>query len=245
MRIKNAPLGQVKAGPDDGLKDGEFIVYPSTFTREPDAYGDIVAKGAFLDSIQKWKDSGNVLPGLWGHRDDDPDFYVAEAIEMTEDEHGWRVHGRFDMDSPKGAHTYRLVRDRKVKELSFAYDVVDEGGVELEDGRKANELRKLNVHEFSFVPRGANPDTSILAVKALAEAAAIEVKGGLQLKSTEIDSLRRAQEVIGAVIAAAGDGKDQEKSSDGEDGADPASASAPADDALAAEVLELELQLSA
>ena len=39
---------------DEDLKDGEFIAYPSTFTRTPDSYGDIVAKGAFADTIKAW-----------------------------------------------------------------------------------------------------------------------------------------------------------------------------------------------
>ena len=41
-KIKSVSAGQVKAGPDDGLKDGEFIVYPSTFTKEPDSYGELI-----------------------------------------------------------------------------------------------------------------------------------------------------------------------------------------------------------
>jgi len=86
MRIKDVSV-QIKAGPEDGLEDGEFIVYPSTFTRTPDSYGDVVAKGAFLDTIKAWEDSGNSLPGLYGHRLDDPDFFVAGASEMGEDDH--------------------------------------------------------------------------------------------------------------------------------------------------------------
>jgi len=35
----------VKAGPEDGMKDGEFIVYPSTFTKQPDSYGDVDLHG--------------------------------------------------------------------------------------------------------------------------------------------------------------------------------------------------------
>lgn len=33
------------------------------------------------------------------------------------------------------------------------------------DGTKANELRAVNVHEFSFVPVGANPTTFVESVK--------------------------------------------------------------------------------
>jgi HK97 family phage prohead protease len=167
MHVKNVPLGRVKAGPEDGLDEGQFIVYPSTFIKEPDSYGDVVAKGAFLDTIAEWKDSGNTLPGLYGHRMDDPDYFVAGALDMGEDDHGWWVKGEFDLESPKGPQVYRLVKGRRLNQLSFAFDTLDEKSVTLEDGRKANELQRLKVYEFSFVPIGANQDTSVVAVKAL------------------------------------------------------------------------------
>lgn len=209
MKIKSAPMS-VKAGPDDDLAEGEFVVYASTFTREPDSYGDVVAKGAFAESIEAWKQSGNTLPGLFGHRMDDPDFYVASAKEIVEDDHGLRIRGEFDLESPKGSQVYRLVKGRRLNQLSFAYEVLDEGQVVLEDGRKANELRKLHIHEFSFVPIGANQDTSVVAVKALADAL-VDAKAGRVLAQKHIDSLRAAQDAIGAVIAAAEETNDQEK----------------------------------
>lgn len=207
MRIKSTNV-LVKAGAEDGLEEGQFMVYPSTFTREPDSYGDVVAKGAFLDDIKAWADSGNTLPGLFGHRFDDPDYYVASAIEQGEDEHGWFVKGEFDMESPKGPHVYRLVKSKRLTQLSFAFDVLEEGVVELEDGTKANELRKLKVYEFSFVPIGANQDTSVVAVKAITDG----MKAGRVLSSKNLDSLRAARDSIDAVIVAASDETDQEKS---------------------------------
>lgn len=200
MQIKSNSV-QVKAGPADGLGEGEFLVYPSTFTRTPDSYGDVVAKGAFVEDIEAWAASGNVLPGLYGHRMDDPDYFVAGAVEMGEDEHGWWVKGAFDLESPKGAQVYRLVKGRRLSQLSFAYDVLDEALVELEDGTKANELRKLKVYEFSFVPVGANQDTSVVAVKALADATAEAVKAGRSISAKNETSLREAHEAIGKVLS--------------------------------------------
>lgn len=196
MKIKSVPIGQVKAGPDDGLEEGEFLVYPSTFTRTPDSYGDVVAKGAFLDSIKAWKDSGNVLPGLYGHRMDDPDFFVAGASDLGEDDHGLWVKGKFDLDSPKGPQVYRLVKGRRLSQLSFAYDTLAEGAVELEDGTKANELRKLHIHEFSFVPVGANQDTSVVAVKAIVDG----IKAGRVLSQKNETALREARDSIDSVL---------------------------------------------
>lgn len=250
MHVKNVPLGRVKAGPEDGLEEGQFIVYPSTFTREPDSYGDIVAKGAFLDTIAEWKDSGNTLPGLYGHRMDDPDYFVAGALDQGEDEHGWWVKGEFDMESPKGPQVYRLVKSRRLNQLSFAFDTLDWKTVTLEDGRKANELQRLKVYEFSFVPIGANQDTSVVAVKALTEAMAGEFKAGRVLAQKHIDSLRSAQDAIGAVIEAAEATNDQEKagdkpqSNDEEPGRAKSERPVEASALTLAEALDLEIEVS-
>lgn len=165
MLRKYTPATGLKAGKADGLTDGEFVAYPSTFTRTPDRYGDVVAPGAFAGTIADWKASGNILPGLFGHRMDDPEYYVASATDMGEDDHGWWVRGTFDLDTTKGAQVYRLVKDKRLAQLSFAYDVLDHAAVTLDDGTKANELRAVKVYEFSFVPIGANQDTSVVTVK--------------------------------------------------------------------------------
>lgn len=241
MKVKDVPVS-FKAGPEDGLKDGEFIVYPSTFTREPDAYGDVVAKGAFLDDIAAWKESGNVLPGLYGHRMDDPDYFIAGAIDEGEDEHGWWVKGEFDLESPKGKQVYRLVKGKRISQLSFAYDVLDEGEIELEDGTKANELRKLKRYEFSFVPVGANQDTSVVAVKSAVDALA---KAGRTISAKNETALRDARDAIDSVLSSLDDdgkstpagGNDQEKAngeseakSDASDEEPPAAKSSASDE---------------
>lgn len=202
---------QIKTGPEDGLGDGEFLVYPSTFTRTPDAYGDVVAPGAFADAIADWDASGNVLPALYGHRMDDPDFYVGGAIEQSEDDHGWLVKGKFDLESPKGPTVYKLVKERKLTQLSFAYDVVEAEEVELEDGTKANELRKVKTYEFSFVPVGANQDTSVVAIKTGAEALAVARKVGRTLSAHNESDIREAVELLSGVLSSLDDdGKERD-----------------------------------
>lgn len=210
MKIKNVPVA-VKAGPEDGLQEGEFVVYPATFTRQPDSYGDVVAKGAFLDDIAARSEAGTVLPGLYGHRMDDPDYFIASATEESEDDHGWRVRGFFDLDNPKAAQTYRLAKSKRLNQLSFAYDVLEEGATEVAPGETANELRKLKVYEFSFVPIGANQDTSIVAVKSAVDALTTwpGFKAGRTLSAKNESALRAARDSIDSVLSSLGeeDGK--------------------------------------
>ncbi|SJM55132.1 Putative prohead protease [Agrococcus casei LMG 22410] len=188
MKFKNLPV-KFKT---EGLNEGEFLVYPSTFTRTPDSYGDVVAKGAFARGIVQRKELGAVLPGLFGHRMDDPHMWIASAIDEGEDEHGWWVKGVFDLEDATAAKVYRLVKSGRLRELSFAYDVLDGGLVKLEDGTDAYELRDLDVFEFSFVPVGANRDTSVVAVKSAADALAAAVKGGQLLGTDHTEILRDA-----------------------------------------------------
>lgn len=209
MQIKTCDVRFKTADDDAELADGEFLVYPSTFTRTPDSYGDVVAKGAFAETIAAWKASGNVLPGLYGHRLDDPDFFVAGAIDMGEDDHGWWVKGSFDLESPKGRQVYRLVKGRRLTQLSFAFDVLDGAPVKTDDGADAYELRKVHVYEFSFVPIGANQDTSVVAVKAIADG----LKAGRVISAKNLESLEAARDSIDAVIKAATAADDQEKAS--------------------------------
>lgn len=220
MRIKTLPVS-FKAGPEDGLEEGEFLVYPSTFTRTPDAYGDVIAKGAFLDSIQAWKDSGDVMPGMYLH---DPNQIVAGAIDMGEDDHGWWVKGFFD-DDPAAQRVYRLVKGRRLSSLSFAFDVHEEGAVELEDGTKANELRKLTPHEFSFLPKGfaANDDTSIVSVKSMLGDLQHDLKAGRVLSAKNEAALRTGLEKISEgvtevqnVLAGVGESEDEGKANGSE-----------------------------
>lgn len=212
MQIKSVALSGVKAGPDDGLAEGEFLVYPSTFTREPDSYGDVVAKGAFTKSIERWKASGDVMPAMYLH---DPNQIVGEAVDMGEDDHGWWVKGRFDED-PAAQRIYKHLKGRRLSSLSFGFTTNEEAPVKLEDGTKANELLEVDALEFSFLPRGfaANSDTSVVAVKSLADSIAHDVKAGRVLAAKHITSLRNAADAIGAVIVAAEATDDQEKASE-------------------------------
>ena len=165
MRTKLASLAGLKAGPGDGLGEKEFTAYASTWTRVPDAYGDVVAKGAFAQTIKEWAASGNTVPILYGHNSADPYTNVAAAVDLSEDDHGLLVHGKFD-DAPAAEQVYSLVKSKRLSQLSFAYDAIDQGPVDLAGGEKANELRQVKLYEVSLVPVGANQDTEVLAVKS-------------------------------------------------------------------------------
>lgn len=217
MRSKSSTI-KIKAGPDDGLAEGQFTAYASVFGNK-DSYGDIVIPGAFTETLAEWAASANSLPLLFGHNMSDPDYNIGHVISAVEDERGLLVTAQLDLETAKGLQTYRLLKARRINQMSFAYDVLEGAWIEkTEDGQDDYyyELRKLRLYEVSVVTIGANQETEILAVKGAADAArhlAADLKSGRPLTKHDIDSLRAAQDAIGAVIAAAGAPTDQAKAS--------------------------------
>lgn len=209
MKHKNMPVS-VKAGPDAGLEEGQFVAYASVFGNK-DSYGDVVQPGAFTDTLADWASKDAQIPVLWGHDMADPFSNIGGVMSAEQDERGLKVTAQLDLENPKSAQVYRLLKGGRVGQMSFAYDVLEGGPSKSEDNGYFYSLDKLKLYEVSVVPIGANQETEILAVKANADALADGLKAGRVLAQKHIDSLRSAQEAIGAVIAAA-DG-DQEKAS--------------------------------
>lgn len=211
MQLKDMPV-QVKAGPDDGMGEGEFSAYASVFGNV-DSYGDVVVKGAFANDLKRWQESGNPIPLLFGHQLSDPDFNLGHVLAAVEDDKGLLVTAQLDLENPKAMQTYRMLKGRRINQMSFAYDVLDEGQIEVADGTKANELRELRLYEVSVVTIGANQETEILAVKTAANALLSGTKAGRVISAKNEAELRKAHEAIGTVLAAIGEDDDQEKAS--------------------------------
>jgi HK97 family phage prohead protease len=211
MQLKDMPV-QVKAGPDDGLAEGQFSAYASVFGNV-DSYGDVVAKGAFAKDLERWQESGNPIPLLFGHNMSDPDYNLGHVVSATEDEKGLLVTAQLDLENPKAMQTYRMLKGRRINQMSFAYDVLDEDTVEVASGVKANELRDLKLYEVSVVTIGANQDTEVLAVKTGATALESAMKAGRVLSAKNETSLREARDAIDAVLSSLGSTDDQEKAS--------------------------------
>lgn len=213
MRVKDYSLKIKSAGPADGLEDGQFVAYASVFGNI-DSYGDVVQKGAFSSDLKAWAESDAPIPLLWGHDLTDMNNNIGHIVDASEDDHGLLVKAQLDLDMPNGATAYRLIKGRRVTDLSFAYDVLDETQGEV-DGQKVNELRELKLYEVSVVPIGANRETEFLAVKAAAEHMAARLTDGMKagrvISAKNESALRSAHTAIGEVLATLE--TDQEKAS--------------------------------
>lgn len=219
---KIAQLSIKAAGPADDLAEGQFLAYASIFDNI-DSYGDKVLKGAFTTTLAEWAASSDVIPLLYGHDMGDPDNNIGSVLEASEDDRGLLVKAQIDLDGGNGPQVYRLIKGKRLRQMSFAYDVVEGAWIDMKDEPSFYELRELKLYEVSVVPIGANQDTELLAVKSAAEHArrfAAEVKAGRVLSSKNETTLREAQaqitaaaEQLAGVLSAVESTDDQEKAS--------------------------------
>lgn len=142
-----------------------IIAYASTFDRIPDAYGDVVAKGAFAGTLARLKESGNNLPLLYGHVMDQPENIIGTVVKAEEDDHGLLVEAVFDMENPKAQTVHRAVLSKAITKLSFAFTVLDDHTITLEDYGEVRELTELEIYEVSLVVVPANPRAQVVSAK--------------------------------------------------------------------------------
>lgn len=186
MIIKNAEFSikaeEVTATEQDPTT-GEIVAYASVFGNI-DSYGDVVMPGAFANTLEEWKASGRVIPLLYGHDFHDPFSSIGAVTEAIEDDHGLKITATIDLDNPKAAQVHKLIMDKRLAEMSFAFRVV-EGGFGERDGEEVYEIRELKLFEVSVVPIGANSATEIVSAKSVANFLVTAAKQAMTTGTTD------------------------------------------------------------
>lgn len=148
---------------EDESGNGVIEGYASTWDKVPDAYGDIVRKGAFVDCLDRLEKEGRTIPFVWSHKLDDINSYIG-SCKAHEDDKGLFFTATLD-DTPEAQRVRQLFKDGRLSKFSFAYNILDEAPVTLENGVKANELRKLDIFEITACLIPANSFAEVTAVK--------------------------------------------------------------------------------
>ncbi|MBK1793369.1 HK97 family phage prohead protease [Devosia sp. WQ 349] len=176
----SAPVLQIKALKDDG----EFEGYGSTFGGEPDSYGDVVAPGAFAESLASHKAAGTMPKLFWQHQRDEP---IGKWVEAFEDEKGLFMRGRLNMDVQRAREAHSLLKNGDIDGLSIGYRI-KEYKVDTETG--VWTLEKLDLKEVSVVSIGANENARITSVKAFKAAHQLtdKLKAGDRLTEREFET---------------------------------------------------------
>lgn len=156
MDKKTAPVLEIKS-----LKEsGEFEGYGSTFGGEPDASGDIIAPGAYAESLDVHKAKGTMPKMFWQHNADEP---IGKWLAAKEDDHGLLMQGKLNMDVQRGREAYALLKAGDIDGLSIGY-WIKEYSVDTDSG--VWTLEKLELVEVSIVSIGANENATVQSVKA-------------------------------------------------------------------------------
>lgn len=174
-----APILDIKA-----LKDtGEFEGYGSTFGGEPDAYGDVIAPGAYSDSLAAHRAKGTMPKLFWQHNADQP---IGKWLGATEDESGLLMRGKLNMDVQRGREAHALLKAGDIDGLSIGYRIKSYS-VDTETG--VWTLEKLDLVEVSIVSVGANENAVVQSVKAAKAAHDLteKLKAGDRLTEREFE----------------------------------------------------------
>lgn len=138
---------------------GTFTGLASAYGGEPDSYGDLIAPGAFTESLKKHAAAGTRPALLWQHDQTNP---VGVWIKFEDTAEGLAGNGRLTLDVPQAKSAHALMRDDALA-LSIGY-TVPSGGAELVGG--ARLLKTIDLVEVSLVALPANTRTRITSVKS-------------------------------------------------------------------------------
>ena len=151
---------EIKAVEEDGVFEGFGSVFGNV-----DSYKEIVAPGAFAESLASWKASGRLPPVLWQHRSGEP---IGPYLEMEEQAIGLRVKGQLLVNDVQRAKEARaLMKAKAVNGLSIGF-VTREDSYDRVSGIRT--LKKVDLWEVSVVTFPANPSAQISSVKSSIDA---------------------------------------------------------------------------
>jgi HK97 family phage prohead protease len=179
MQTKTCPATIKAAGAQDGTEEGVFEAVVATY--DVDSVGDQIIPGAFAETLAHWKASEHPIPVIWSHKSDDPDYHIGYVLDAEERPGvGLWVKGRIDIDDSrsKSAQVYRLLKGRRVRNLSFSYDELDARPASEKSAPGARkELHRLKVYEVGPCLIGANQATSVIDVKSDPATVTVNVGG--------------------------------------------------------------------
>lgn len=140
---------------DDGTFEGYGSVYGVV-----DSYKEVVAPGAFAESLAELHAKQRRVPVLWQHRQDQP---IGVYSEIREDETGLFVKGQLLIDAVgQAAEAHALMKAGAVTGLSIGYWVRESS---FDEKTGIRTLSKLDLVEVSLVTFPANDDARVEAVK--------------------------------------------------------------------------------
>jgi HK97 family phage prohead protease len=149
---------------------GIFSGYGSVFSVIDDG-GDLVAPGAFKNSLARLKAAGRSIPMYMQHGpmlggDPRP---VGKWLSVEEDDMGLKVQGQIvGLDTETGKYNYALMKEGAMTGLSIGYRArkVDYGK---KPGDPRRTLKEVDLGEISVVDQPMNAASRVTGIKSIEE----------------------------------------------------------------------------
>ncbi len=141
---------------------GTFSGYGSVFGVK-DSYNEIVAPGAFSESLAMQKSLGRMPAMLWQHRSAEP---LGVYTSMVEDNLGLKLEGQLALDTVRGAEAHSLLKMKAISGLSIGYITRDDS---FDKVTGVLTLKKLDLLEVSLVTFPANDAARVQGIKTIEE----------------------------------------------------------------------------
>jgi len=148
---------------------GSFGGYGAVFGNI-DAYGDVIQKGAFKDTLREWKKAKRLPPMLVQHggwmMSDQDGLPIGKWESMEEDDTGLLVSGRLiNLDTERGKQIYGAMKEGVLDGMSIGYRAKEfMVGTKPDEPRRT--LKKIDLIELSVVTFPANGAARVSDVKA-------------------------------------------------------------------------------
>lgn len=139
---------------------GTFAGYGSVYNNV-DQGDDIVAPGAFTDSLVDWASKDRLPAMLWQHRSAEP---CGAYTVMKEDANGLYVEGKLALKTQRGAEAYELLQMKAISGLSIGF-LTREDSYDQKTGVRT--IKKADLWECSLVTFPMNDDARIEVVKSM------------------------------------------------------------------------------
>lgn len=146
---------QIKAAGDDGTVEG----YGSVFGVR-DNYDDVIAAGAFAQTLKDHKAAGTMPAMLWQHDASEP---IGIWTEMSEDAKGLRIVGKLALETVRGKEAHALLKLGALNGLSIGF-VSKQWAYDRDT--EVRTLTEIDLWEVSLVTFPANEKARITGVKA-------------------------------------------------------------------------------
>lgn len=138
--------------------EGQFEGYGSVFGVE-DSYGDVVAPGAFVESLKEHTAAGTMPALLWQHSPNEP---IGVYVEMREDERGLYVKGQLELETQRGREAHALLKSGALNGLSIGYMPRK---WEYDEDENILTLLEVDLWEVSVVTFPANSSARVTGTK--------------------------------------------------------------------------------